>query len=331
MRNSKIAGVGHYVPERVVTNQDLEKMMDTSDEWIVERTGIHTRHWITENDTLSGMAHKASNKALERAGKNAEDIDFIVFAALDGDHQFPGGGCFLQEKMGIPGVPALDIRNACSGFIYGLSIADQFIKTGKYENILLVGAEVQSTSLDLSTQGRDVSVIFGDGAGAALITPTEDDNKGVLTTHIYADGRYTDKLWVDAPSVNDQPRLTKDLLDTRRIYPYMDGRFVFKHAVTRFPEVIYEALETAGLEAKDLDLVIPHQANRRITEAVAHKLKMDLNKVYSNIEKYGNTTAASIPIALSEVYEQDRLKENDLVCLASFGAGFTWGSALIRW
>jgi len=286
---------------------------------------------VREGDTLSGLAYNATMKALDMAGKKPGEIQFIIFASLASDHEFPGGGCFLQKKLGIPGVPAMDIRNACSGFVYGLSVADQFIKTGMYDTILLVGAEIQSTSLDLTTRGRDVSVIFGDGAGAAVITPTEKEEKGVLTTHLHADGTFADKLWADAPSVNDNPRISKALVETDRIYPKMEGRFVFKHAVTRFPEVIHEALAAAGYTKDDLDLVIPHQANRRITEAVAHQLQLGMDKVYSNIERYGNTTAASIPIAISEAVEQGLIKENSLVCLASFGAGFTWASALIRW
>lgn len=331
MPNAKISGVGHYVPERIVTNFDLERMMDTSDAWIQERTGIKTRHWVKEGDTLSGLAYNATMKALDQAGKKPEDIEFIIFASLASDHEFPGGGCFLQEKLGIPGVPAMDIRNACCGFVYGLSVAEQFIKTGKYATILLVGAEIQSTSLDLTTRGRDVSVIFGDGAGAAIITATDDPNKGVLTTHLHADGRFADKLWADAPSVNDHPRISKELVETDRIYPKMEGRFVFKHAVAKFPEVILEALNATGYTKDDLDLIIPHQANIRITEAVAQQLQMGMDKVYSNIDRYGNTTAASIPIAMSEAVEKGLIRDNSLVCLAAFGAGFTWASALIRW
>ncbi len=331
MKNAQISGIGHHVPDRVVTNFDLEKMMDTTNEWILERTGIQTRRWVTDGDTLSGLAHNAAIKALDMAGKKPGDIQFIIFASLASDHEFPGGGCFLQEKLGLPGIPAMDIRNACSGFLYGLSVADQFIKTRMYDTILLIGAEIQSTSLDLTTRGRDVSVIFGDGAGAAVITATDNKEKGVLTTHLHADGRFANKLWADAPSVNDNPRISKELVETDRIFPKMEGRFVFKHAVSRFPEVIYEALSATGYSKDDLDLVIPHQANVRITEAVAHQLQMGLDKVYSNIERYGNTTAASIPIAISEAVENGLIKDNSLVCLASFGAGFTWASALIRW
>ncbi len=331
MPRAKIAGVGHYVPERVVTNFDLEKMMDTSDEWIRERTGIQERRWVEEGETVSGLGLKASEVALERAGVNKEDIDFIIFASMESDYEFPGGGCFLQEKLGLPGIPALDIRNQCSGFVYGLSVADQFIRTGMYKTILLVGAEIQSTSLDLTTRGRDMAVLFGDGAGAAVITATEEEDKGILTTHLHADGRYAKKLWAELPSVIFHPRLEPWMLETDRIYPKMEGRFVFKHAVTRFPEVIREALEATGYTIEDVDLIVPHQANQRITEAVAQRLGVSMEKVYSNIHKYGNTTAATIPICLSEAWAEGRIKDGDLVAIAAFGSGFTWASALVRW
>ncbi|MEJ2048665.1 MAG: beta-ketoacyl-ACP synthase 3, partial [Calditrichota bacterium] len=238
---------------------------------------------------------------------------------------------WLQEKLHLPGIPALDIRNQCSGFIYGLSVADQFIRTGRYKNILLVGSEIQSTSLDLTTRGRDMAVLFGDGAGAAVLTASENGDRGVLTTHLHADGVYTKKLWAEWPSVTHHPRLTPDMLDTDRIYPKMEGRYVFKHAITRFPEVIHEALNAAGCSIDDVDLVVPHQANLRITEAVAQRLGIGMDKMYSNIEKYGNTTAATIPICLSEAWETGRIKEGSLVALAAFGSGFTWASALVRW
>ncbi len=331
MPQAKIAGVGHYVPERVVTNFDLEKMMDTSDEWIRERTGIQERRWVDEGETVSGLGLKATEVALERAGVKKEDIDFIIFASMESDYEFPGAGCFLQEKLELPGIPALDIRNQCSGFIYGLSVADQFIRTGMYKTILLVGAEIQSTSLDLSTRGRDIAVLFGDGAGAAVITATEEEDKGILTTHLHADGRYAKKLWAELPSVIFHPRLEPWMLETDRIYPKMEGRFVFKHAVTRFPEVIKEALDATGYSIEDVDLIVPHQANQRITEAVAQRLGVSMDKVYSNIHKYGNTTAATIPICLSEAWAEGRIKEGDLIALAAFGSGFTWASALVRW
>lgn len=330
MKNSKIVGVGHYLPERIVTNQDLEKMMDTSDEWIRERTGIQERHWIREGDTIASMSHQAALKALEHAGMEASDIEFIVFATMMSDQIFPGGGCFLQAKLGLPGVPAMDIRNACSGFLYALATADKFIKTGTYKNVLVVGAEIQSTSLDLTTRGRDIAVLFADGAGAAVLTATDDPKDGVLTTHIHADGNYTDKLRVEQPVVYHNPRLHPGIFEGDAIYPKMEGRYVFKHAVTKFPEAINEALEATGYTIEDIDLLIPHQANLRITEAVGQRVGLPPEKVFSNIQTTGNTTAASIPIAMSEAIEQGRLKKGDLLCLAAFGAGFTWASALVR-
>ncbi len=331
MKTARIIGVGHYVPERVITNHDLEKMMDTSDEWIRERTGIVNRHWVREGETVTDLAYRATEVALERAGLQPKDIDFILVASIAGDAQFPGNGCFLQARMDIPGVPTMDIRNACSGFVYALAVADKFIRTETYQNILVVGAEIQSTGLDLSTRGRDMAVLFGDGAGAAVVTATNESDRGILSTHLHADGRYAKKLWCEFPSVIHHPYITHEIVDSDRIYPKMEGRYVFKHAVSRFPEAIMEALEANGYSVDDLDLVVPHQANQRITEAVAQRLGISMDKIVSNIHEYGNTTAASIPIALSEAWEAGRINDGDLICLAAFGAGFTWGSILLRW
>ena len=331
MKNARISGVGHYLPDRVVTNNELAELLDVTDESIVKLTGIQQRRWATKDDTLKKMALAASVKAIDQAGLNPGDIGLILFAGLSSDYQFPGTAILLQYELDIPGVPGIDIRNVCSGFIYGLSIADQYIKTGAYEHILLVGAELHSTSMDLTPEGSNVSILFGDGAGAVVISATKNETQGILNTQIYSDGKYAEKLWLEAPTPNDHPRLNKELMDTNRIYPYMDGRTVFKHAVARFPEVIQEAVDKAGLQTDDLDLVIPHQANLRITEMVTRRLGLDQHKVFSNIQHCGNTTAASIPIALSEALEQDRIKNHDLVCFAAFGAGFAWGSALMRW
>ena len=330
MYHAKIAGVGHYVPDQVITNQDLEKLMETSDEWIQERTGIKERRWVREDEHNVDLAEKASLIAIERAGLQKEDIDFIIFATLSPDYFFPGTGCLLQERLGLGTVAALDVRNQCSGFIYGLSIADQFIKTGMYQNILLVGSEIQSRGLNRTTEGRYVAVLFGDGAGAAVITRSDDKNKGILTTHMHADGRHVKELWCEDPGSRRDPRLTPELLETDAIWPYMNGRYVFKHAVTRFPEVIIEAFQAMGLDKNTVDLVIPHQANQRITDAVRQRLELREEQVYSNIAKYGNTTAASIPIAMSEALDEGRIKEGSLVCLAAFGSGFTWAAALVR-
>ena len=346
---TRIAGMGYYVPENVVTNDDLTHYMDTSDEWIKTRTGIEERRYITRfKDTPSTMGTEAAKIAMERAGVKAEDIDFVIFATLSADYFFPGGGVLVQRQLGLNHCGCLDIRNQCSGFVYGLSIADQYIRTGTYKNILLVGSESHSAGLDFSTRGRDVTVIFGDGAGAAVLQPTTEEGKGVLTTHLHADGTHAEKLAFLNPgshsgvftgdeSVYDKSNpqeslmITEGMVKEGKIYPNMDGQFVFKNAVRRFPEVIGEALMTAGLQVSDIDMLIPHQANLRIAQFVQNMLKLSDDKVYNNIQKYGNTTAASIPIALCEAWEKGLIKDGDLVCLAAFGSGFTWGSALIRW
>ena len=356
MLHSKIAGIGYYVPEKVVTNHDLSQLMDTSDEWIQERTGIKERRYAEKHkETTSTMGAAAARVAIERAGIQPEDIDFIIFATLSPDYYFPGSGVLLQRELGITKteIGALDIRNQCSGFIYGLSIADQFVKTGMYKNILLVGAEMHSMGLEYSTKGRNVTVIFGDGGGAVVIQPTEEKNTGVLTTKLHSDGTYAEKLSFISPGshggyhaeklgLEDRFGFDKDIeygeifvtqkmKDTHQLYPEMEGQFVFKLAVTKFPEVIHEALTEVNLKASDIDMLIPHQANLRISQFVANKLGLGKDRVYNNIQKYGNTTAASIPIALCEAWEAGKIKEGDLVCLAAFGSGFTWASALIRW
>jgi 3-oxoacyl-[acyl-carrier-protein] synthase III len=331
MRRSYIRGVGRYLPERVVTNFDLEKVMDTSDTWIRERTGISERRFAAPDETTSWMGARAAEKALEMAGLEAKDIDFIIFATLSSDYYFPGSGCPMQAELGIPGVGAMDIRNQCTGFIYGITTADQFIKTGMYDNILVVGSEVQSSGINLTTEGRDVAVIFGDGAGAVVLSGTENQDKGIIVSKLHADGRYAKELWVENPGSNSRPFVQPEMFEDRSIYPYMNGRYVFKHAVTFFPEVINEVLAEAGFKTSDVDLVIPHQANERITEAVQARLELPREKVFRNISKYGNTTAASIPIALSEAHEEGLIKDGNLICLAGFGSGFTWGATLLRW
>ncbi len=350
MTRSKIAGIGYYVPERVVTNHDLAEYMDTNDEWIQERTGIKERRYaVKHEETSTTMGVEAAKIAIERAGITKEDVDFIIFATLSPDYYFPGCGVLLQRELGIPGIGALDIRNQCSGFVYGLSIADQFVKSGMYKNILLVGAEFHSSGLDYSTRGRNVTVIFGDGAGAAIIQPTTEENRGILTTHLHADGTHAEQLAYINPGAHggkwlgkkgfgypDPDKfggmfLTQHMVDEEQVFPNMNGPAVFKFAVTKFPEVINEALEATGLNAKDIDMFVPHQANLRISQFVQKKLRLPDEKVWNNIQKYGNTTAASIPIALCEAWEAGKIKDGDLVCLAAFGSGFTWGSALIRW
>ena len=346
---SKIAGIGMYVPKNIVTNTDLQKYMETSDDWIQERTGIQERRYAHRTEeTTTTMAINAATIAIERAGITPQDIDFIVFATLSPDYYFPGCGVLVQRAMKMKEIGALDIRNQCSGFVYALSVADQFIKTGMYKNILVVGSEKHSFGLDFSTRGRNVSVIFGDGAGAVVLQPTEKANQGILSTHLHSDGDSAEILAMYNPGTHanhwkeekyasfDDAEIgemffSHAMIDDEQIYPFMDGPSVFKKAVVKFPEVILEALQKNGLQTTDLDMLIPHQANLRIAQYVQQKLGLSDDKVYNNIQKYGNTTAASVPIALCEAYEQGKIKEGDLVCLAAFGSGFTWASALLRW
>jgi 3-oxoacyl-[acyl-carrier-protein] synthase-3 len=327
---SRITGVGFQVPERVVTNRDLEKVMDTTDAWIVERTGIHERRFVEPGVGSTELAAEAARKALEDAGKRVEDVDFIVFATITRDYIFPGCGTLLQERLGLPTIGALDVHNACSGFVYGLAAADAFVRVGAYKCVLVVGAEVQSTGLDLSTAGRDMAVLFGDGAGVAVLEPSRDD-RGVLSWVLHGEGQHAKELWAEAPTSLVMGRLTPEMMAAGRHYPQMSGRQVFKHATTRFPEVILEALEKAGQKLEDVALVVPHQANKRIADAVGQRLGVPAEKIYQNIQRYGNTTAASIPIALAEARQEGRIKPGDLVVLAAFGAGFAWGAAVIRW
>ena len=331
MVRSYIAGIGFHVPERVVTNADLVQWMDTSDEWIQQRTGIRERRWVEHGVGASDLALEASRKALAAAGREAGQIDAIVYATLSPDHNFPGDGCFLGAKLGIPGVPALDVRNQCSGFLYGLSVADAWIRAGVYERVLLVGAEVHSSGLDISTRGRDVAVIFGDGAGAAVIEATADETRGIHAIELHADGRYAKQLWVEAPASKYQPRLTEAMLADGLHFPRMEGSAVFKHAVVRMPEVVRSVLEKAGIGPADLKLFVPHQANLRIAEAAQKALGLRDDQVFNNIERYGNTTAASIPIALCEGVAARGVRPGDWVALGAFGAGFTWAGAVLRW
>lgn len=355
MFSTKIAGIGYYLPEKVVTNKDLEKVMETSDEWIQERTGIQERRYAKKHEeTTTTMGARAAEMAIERAGISKEDIDFIIFATLSPDYFFPGCGVLVQRELGITSgeAGALDIRNQCSGFVYGLSVADQFIKTGMYKNILLIGAEMHSMGLDFSTRGRNVTVLFGDGAGAVVLQPTTEPGKGILTTHLHSDGTYAEKLAFINPGSHGgyhKDKLDEEtdfgfsdaeygeifvnqhMLDHAQLFPNMDGPLVFKTAVQKFPEVIMEALQKTGLTPADIDMFVPHQANLRISSFVQKKLGLADHQVWNNIQKYGNTTAATIPIALCEALDAGAVKEGDLVCLAAFGSGFTWGSALIRW
>jgi 3-oxoacyl-[acyl-carrier-protein] synthase III len=335
MYHSKITGLGYYVPNNIVTNDDLSKIMETNDEWIQERTGIQRRrHIIKGEDTTTTMGVKAAKIAIERSGLDKEEIDFIIFATLSPDYYFPGPGVLVQRDLGIKTVGALDVRNQCSGFVYAVSIADQYIKTGMYKNILVIGSEVHSTGLDMTTRGRGVSVIFGDGAGAAVMSREEDTTKGILSTHLHSEGLHAEELSLIAPGMGK--RWINDILadndpNDESYYPYMNGQFVFKNAVVRFSEVIMEGLQANNLQVSDIDMLIPHQANLRISQFIQHKFQLKDEQVYNNIQEYGNTTAASIPIALTEAWEKGKIKTGDTVVLAAFGSGFTWGSVIIKW
>ncbi len=330
MAGSTVLGMGHYVPPRTVTNDDLAVLMETTDEWITQRTGIKERHWIEGDVGASELAEHASREALAEAGLTAADIDLVLFATLSPDLNFPGSGCLLQARLGIPGVPAMDIRNQCTGFLYGLKTADAYIRSGMARNILVVGSEVHSTGLDISTRGRDVAVLFGDGAGAAVVGAATDDSR-VIDTELHADGRFAEILMVEVPASRLNPRLTVEMMEAGRHYPKMDGRSVFKHACERLPEVIQSILQRNGYTLADVDVMVPHQANLRINEMVARQLGFPAEKVVHNIQRYGNTTAASIPIALHEAVQQGRIQKGQLVLLAGFGAGLTWGASLVRW
>jgi len=336
MYNSKIIGLGHYVPDNIVTNDDLSKIMDTNDQWIQERTGIKERRWVKPGDGQStfSMGLEAAKKAISNSGIKKEDLNLIVFATLSPDYYFPGPGVQVQEALEINTVAALDIRAQCSGFVYSISVADQFIKTGMYKNVLVIGSELQSHGIDKSTRGRSISVIFGDGAGAAVLTREDDPTKGILSTHIHSEGKHALELATEAPGMGS--RWVTDIIKDNdpedfSYRPYMNGQFVFKHAVRRFSEVINEGLQKNNLEVSDIDMLIPHQANLRISQFIQKKFGLSDDKVYNNIQKYGNTTAASIPIALSEAHQQGKVKKGDTVVLAAFGSGFTWGSVIIKW
>lgn len=331
-RSARITGTGMYVPERVVTNNDLTELMDTSDEWIRKRTGIEERHYVDEGVGPIDLAEIASKRAIEAAGLKPEDIDAIIVPSLSPHHFFPGISAFLQDRLGISnGSPAMDVRCQCTGFLYALEIAHLYVASGKYDRVLVCGAEVHSTGVNRTTEGRDVAVIFGDGAGAIIVEPSDETERGILSVHTHAEGKFAKKLWVDAPGCVYDGIITPDMLDEGRHFPVMEGKFVFKHAVTRMPEVIHEALDTNKCSVDDVDLFLFHQANLRINEFVGHSLGIPPEKTYNNIQKYGNCSAASIPILIDECVRSGRITDGTLVGLAGFGSGFTWGSSLIRW
>jgi len=327
---SRITGLGFHVPPRVVTNHDLAQLMDTSDEWIVERTGIRERRFVDPDTGSSDLGIEAARRALADAGRTTADVDFVIFATSTPDWMAPGNGVIVQDKLGLGTVGALDVRNACSGFLHALSVADAFVRMGRYRCILVIGAEVQSTALDLTTRGRDMAVLFGDGAGAVVVEPCEAP-RGMLSWALHAEGSMAKELWCEAPSSRLQGRITPEMLAEGRHFPHMNGRQVFKNATTRFPEVIHEVLADAGHTLDEVALVVPHQANQRIGDAVADRLGLPAERVYQNISRYGNTTAASIPIALTEARDEGRVKPGDLIVLAAFGAGFAWAGCALRW
>ena len=331
LRQVRITGTGMFVPPEVHTNKDLEKLMDTSDEWIQQRSGIKERRFAVDGLGSSDLAVPAAQAALAMAGRKPEDIDLIVFATLSPDYYFPGSGVFLQDKLGCRTIPALDVRNQCSGFLYGLNIAQLYIAAGQYERVLLVGAETHSRALNFSTPGRDVAVLFGDGAGACLLEASDSPERGVLTINLHSEGSHRDALKIEYPSARRWPYMTHQAIDEGQQYPKMDGKHVFKHAVTRMPEAVAEALKASHLKPNDVDLYLFHQANIRINEAVMKHLDQPMSKAYNNIDKYGNCSAASIPMCLDECVRAGRVKPGDIICMASFGAGFTWGAALLRW
>lgn len=340
MIKSVIKGTGHYVPENIVTNEDLSKLMTTNDAWITERTGIKERHHRkNRNDaeeTTAFLGFKASEIALKKAGITAKDVDYIIFATLSPDYYFPGCGVLLQNMLGCDTIGALDVRNQCSGFVYAMSVAHAFIKSGIYKTILVVGAEVHSFGLDFSDEGRGVSVIFGDGAGAVVLSASEDASVGdVLSVNMHSEGQYAEELCTQFPGSkfgwSDRMRREPEAVTNKEVYPIMNGNFVFKHAVTRFPETMKEALAAAGKKPEDLDMFIPHQANLRISQFVQQQFGLPDEKVFNNIQRYGNTTAASIPIALDEAIEQGKIKRGDLILMSAFGSGFTWGSVLLEY
>jgi len=332
MYRSEIKGVGMFVPEDVYTNHDLSSMMDTSHEWIVQRTGIEERRWVKPEVSTTDLALRACEEAIKNSGVAKEEIDCLIFCTLSPDHDFPGAACFLQPKLGMKEIPAIDVRQQCSGFLYGMSMADAFIRMGQYKNILLVGAEVHSKGLDKTTTGRDVAVLFGDGAGAVVISRTDKNDSMIYSTHLFAEGSFAKELWLEGPGMAlGAERLNKEMIDQGKHYPFMNGKKVFANAVRRMCECLMLALKTNNLKLEDIDLFLFHQANLRINQMIADELKIPQEKVFNTIQKYGNTTAATLPIGMSEAVKAGKLKKGSLVASAAFGSGFTWASAVYKW
>ena len=334
LKRARIASAGMCVPDQVITNDDLSARMDTTDEWIQQRTGIKERRWIEPGQTPSDLADGACRQALERAGYDVADIDCILLSTLSSQHDFPGTSFFLHEQMNAGTIPCIDLRAQCTGFLYALQFAHSLVMSGQYQRILVVGCEVHSTGIDISTEGRNVAVIFGDGAGAVIVEANDedDDPSEILSVKLHAEGKHARRLWIEGPSSAEWPvRITHEMIDEKRHFPRMEGGYVFKHAVTRMPEVLDEALEDAGIKLADVSLFLFHQANLRINEAVASRLEIPPRKVFNNIQRYGNCSAASIPMLLAEVQEQGLAERGQLICMTGFGSGFTWGSAILRW
>jgi 3-oxoacyl-[acyl-carrier-protein] synthase III len=331
MPRTRFLGTGFALPDRVVTNDDLSRLMDTSDEWIRTRTGIQERRWIREGETNAGLAHQAAARALEAAGLEAGALDAIIYATSTPDHFAPGNGVYLQRLLGLGPIPSIDIRNQCSGFVYALAMADAFIRTGQFRRVLVVGAEIQSTAMDVSTRGRNTAVIFADGAGAAILGPSDEPERGILAFDLHGDGSYAEKLWVDSPGSMYHPRVSHEQIDEGRHFLEMDGKEVFRHAVVRMPESVRAALAATGHAPADIKLLVAHQANLRIAEMMQRSLELRDDQIYNNIMWYGNTTAATIPIALDECVRAGRIVAGDLIALTAFGSGFLWGSAVVRW
>jgi len=331
MLQTRILGTGHAVPDRIVTNDDLAQLMDTSDEWIRQRTGIQQRHWVVEGESGTQLSVAASRRAMEAAGVEPHEIDAIVYATSSPDHFAPGNGVFVQRELGLGTVPAIDIRTQCSGFVYALSMADAYIRAGMWKTVLVIGAEVQSTGMDVTSRGRNTAVIFADGAGAVVVRGHDDpDGSAVLAWDLHSDGQFAEKLWVDSPGSIYHPRNQASHLDSK-VFVDMDGKEVFRHATTKMPESVRAVLAQAGKQTSDITLLIPHQANLRISEMVQRSLELRNDQVYNNIQRFGNTTAATIPIALDECVRAGRLARGDLLAITAFGSGFLWGSGLLRW
>ena len=331
VRNIRIAGTGMYVPPRRVTNQDLEKLMDTSDEWIRKRSGIETRYHAEEDVSTSELGVLAAREAIEKAGVSPGDIDLVITATLSPDHYFPGIGVQIQHGLGMSTTPAMDVRNQCSGFLYGLETARAFIASGQADRVLVVCAEIHSKLIDMSTKGRDIAVLFGDGAAALVVEPSTYGGQGVLSSRLHAEGRYADRLWIDKPGTAGKEFLTEEHVREGLHLPRMDGRYVFKHATTRLEQVVRAILDSGKLAVSDINCFLFHQANLRINEHVAKSMGIPTDKLLNNINKFGNCSSASLPMLIHEAVVRGTIREGDLICLGAFGSGFTWGGMLLRW